>query len=153
MEPWRTPDQKAKLEAANQELKKRAVERLRVAEAKLAEARRMTDRTTRRQCLEEVESALTAFRNANLAIGFNELDLADRLTEPRTVSGHRRHIPREVKIAVYERCGGRCVECEATYPLHIDHMVPLARGGSDGVSNLQVLCDRCNLRKGARQSG
>lgn len=32
--------------------------------------------------------------------------------------------------------------------LHIDHIYPVALGGSDLPLNLQVLCDRCNLAKG-----
>lgn len=33
---------------------------------------------------------------------------------------------------------------------HIDHIVALARGGANEVANLQLLCPRCNLKKGAR---
>ncbi|WP_199318875.1 HNH endonuclease signature motif containing protein [Leptolyngbya sp. FACHB-541] len=30
---------------------------------------------------------------------------------------------------------------------NFDHMVPLARGGLNDVTNLQLLCQPCNLRK------
>lgn len=33
---------------------------------------------------------------------------------------------------------------------HYDHVIALAAGGQHCVENLQVLCPRCNLRKGAR---
>jgi 5-methylcytosine-specific restriction endonuclease McrA len=33
---------------------------------------------------------------------------------------------------------------------HIDHMVPLARGGAHRVENLCVACPSCNLRKGKK---
>ncbi|MCQ6280065.1 HNH endonuclease [Bacillus sp. EB600] len=31
---------------------------------------------------------------------------------------------------------------------HVDHIVSLAKGGSNDLSNFQILCRRCNLRKG-----
>jgi 5-methylcytosine-specific restriction endonuclease McrA len=33
---------------------------------------------------------------------------------------------------------------------HIDHIMPLARGGSDGPENLQLLCPPCNVSKGPK---
>lgn len=33
---------------------------------------------------------------------------------------------------------------------HIDHVVPIARGGAHELANLQLLAPICNLRKGAR---
>jgi 5-methylcytosine-specific restriction endonuclease McrA len=39
-------------------------------------------------------------------------------------------------------CGGRATT--------VDHQLPLARGGSNDVSNLLASCTRCNSRKGAR---
>lgn len=38
--------------------------------------------------------------------------------------------------------------CESSY--HIDHFVPLARGGEHRVGNLVISCPPCNLRKNAR---
>lgn len=32
--------------------------------------------------------------------------------------------------------------------LTIDHIVPLSRGGKNGLYNLQVCCNNCNTRKG-----
>jgi len=47
-----------------------------------------------------------------------------------------------------------CVSCEKLdeHPVLLlaDHIVPRARGGTDELSNLQPLCDTCNLKKGAR---
>jgi 5-methylcytosine-specific restriction endonuclease McrA len=54
--------------------------------------------------------------------------------------------------AQYARQRGRCFWCRAkvgnTY--HVDHVVPLARGGSDAPENLVVACPSCNLAKHAK---
>jgi 5-methylcytosine-specific restriction endonuclease McrA len=60
----------------------------------------------------------------------------------------RQPIPREVRLAVYERDGGRCVLCEATFDLQYDHVLPVARGGASTVENVQLLCAPCNRAKG-----
>jgi 5-methylcytosine-specific restriction endonuclease McrA len=58
-----------------------------------------------------------------------------------------------VRMAVAERDNWTCQECGRPVTrrdLHIDHVVPRAAGGSDEPSNLQVLCEPCNLKKGTR---
>jgi 5-methylcytosine-specific restriction endonuclease McrA len=35
-------------------------------------------------------------------------------------------------------------------PFHIDHIVPVSRGGSNRDDNLCVACAPCNLRKSAK---
>lgn len=45
---------------------------------------------------------------------------------------------------------GKCLVCGTRDDLTVDHVVPLSRGGSNGVSNLQPLCGPCNSRKGRR---
>ncbi len=74
--------------------------------------------------------------------------------EPARIDGAgprapRTAIPREVRRAVWERDGGRCAACGATFDLQYDHVIPLALGGASTVDNLQVLCAPCNQEKGA----
>ncbi len=69
-----------------------------------------------------------------------------------TRSRVRRPIPRDVRRVVWERDGGRCVDCGAAFDLQYDHVIPLALGGADTVENLQVLCAPCNQAKGAALS-
>lgn len=44
---------------------------------------------------------------------------------------------------------GACIYCVASIKAvyHIDHVIPLSRGGRNDRSNLQLLCPRCNMRK------
>ncbi|AFZ46291.1 HNH endonuclease [Cyanobacterium stanieri PCC 7202] len=59
-------------------------------------------------------------------------------------------IPPEVRKYIYQRDNYRCQSCgkqnqETT--LNIDHIIPLAKGGSNDMSNLQTLCAKCNQQK------
>ena len=69
---------------------------------------------------------------------------------PAAAAAARPGIPLGVKRRVWQRCGGRCVECGAADLLEFDHVIPLAMGGSGGERNLQLLCAECNRSKGAQ---
>lgn len=83
----------------------------------------------------------------------------------------RKYIGADISDRLRERQGGRCAVCGETMtrqpdnpdarpmsravamtPLFetIDHIVPLAKNGTDDESNLQLACGRCNRKKGAR---
>lgn len=66
------------------------------------------------------------------------------------VATRRAAIPRAIQREVWQRDGGKCVECETKERLCFDHIVPFSRGGSNTVRNLQLLCERCNGSKGNR---
>ncbi len=65
-------------------------------------------------------------------------------------SGASRSIPQQIKIEVWQRDQGRCVQCGAQEYLEYDHVIPFSMGGATSAVNLQLLCRKCNLSKRAR---
>jgi HNH endonuclease len=59
----------------------------------------------------------------------------------------RERVPLEMRRHVFERDGGKCLECGSGFDLQYDHVLPVARGGATSAENLQLLCGDCNRRK------
>ena len=59
----------------------------------------------------------------------------------------RKPIPQNVKDQVWNRDGGKCVECGSKERLEFDHIIPHSKGGADTYRNLQLLCQSCNGKK------
>lgn len=53
-------------------------------------------------------------------------------------------------LDLFDEQDGKCVACgiELGDNFHLDHIVPLSRGGLNVDSNVQLLCPSCNLSKG-----
>lgn len=61
---------------------------------------------------------------------------------------HNRLIPTNVKQQVYARDKGKCIKCNSNVNLHYDHIIPFSKGGSSiDANNIQLLCQKCNLKK------
>jgi len=74
---------------------------------------------------------------------------ANRAAKKRNAEGF--YTPQDIE-RINARQNYKCVECgwSTKYERHVDHIMPLALGGSNWPSNLQVLCPICNLKKGAK---
>jgi len=60
------------------------------------------------------------------------------------------HSQRDIE-ALHKLQRGFCAACKVKLQaFHVDHIVALARGGTNDRLNLQLLCPPCNLRKGAK---
>jgi hypothetical protein len=87
---------------------------------------------TEEKALEKLRQEVEAFE------AFERLDPTPR--EP---------IPEHVKMFVWQRDRGRCVKCGSQERLEYDHVISLAKGGSNTERNLQLLCESCNRTKGS----
>jgi len=95
-------------------------------------------------------------RSSDSRVGARNASTLDRppcATNPRA-------IPAAVRDAVLADSDGRCEyvsssgrRCDATMHLQIDHIVPIARGGTSARANLRVLCGRHNRVEAERLLG
>jgi hypothetical protein len=65
-------------------------------------------------------------------------------------SSSRRSLGIQKVTSVLIRDDCRCVRCGAREDLTIDHIVPVSKGGTDWIVNLQVMCRSCNSKKGVK---
>jgi 5-methylcytosine-specific restriction endonuclease McrA len=96
----------------------------------------------------------------------SELNAVQREYRKNNPEKHRAHLAkrrRQIKVAsdnytaddvkaLYKTQRGKCAEpsCRADLKktkYHVDHIMPLALGGTNGAENIQLLCPRCNIRK------
>lgn len=55
-------------------------------------------------------------------------------------------------LEIREKQRGRCAYCRVklkNVSEHVDHIVPLSKGGGNGRRNIQLLCETCNVQKHA----
>jgi 5-methylcytosine-specific restriction endonuclease McrA len=72
-----------------------------------------------------------------------------RYNKQQTHNPDSETIPRDARLFVWQRDGGRCRNCGSTTELHFDHIIPRSWGGSSLAENVELLCKQCNLKKGA----
>ena len=71
----------------------------------------------------------------------------------KTVHKTKRDVNLRIRFIVMQRDNFKCCACGASpakdpsVELHIDHIIPWAKGGETVLQNLQTLCSKCNLGK------
>ena len=71
-----------------------------------------------------------------------------------------RHIPAELRDAVFVRDGGKCTfvgvdgrSCDSCHGLEVDHVLPFSLGGEHSLSNLRLRCRTHNRLEAERVLG
>ena len=91
-------------------------------------------------------NALNAFINAINGAVMDEKLKGETTENPRSINYRTR-------FKIMQRDNFKCCICGASpssqpgVVLHIDHIVPCAKGGTATMENLQTLCSKCNLGK------
>lgn len=78
--------------------------------------------------------------------------LADNIADVKSEAQERATLRPSVRYAVLRRDQFTCQYCGARAPevrLHVDHVLPVCRGGGNDPANLKTACAACNLGKGA----
>jgi len=93
---------------------------------------------------------------------FNEINLkrivdsvstkrVDKETYKRLVNAERGLLSDSMRYDVLRRDNFRCVLCGMSAKdgaiLHVDHIIPISKGGKTEYSNLRTLCEKCNIGK------
>ena len=88
-----------------------------------------------------------------MLVSFNSISRShlDKETYRKLSQVERGEVSDSLRYDVLNRDGFRCVICGASanegVRLHVDHIIPIAKGGKSEISNLRTLCERCNIGK------
>jgi len=104
---------------------------------------------------QEIVSGVSFEGAVSIKRRFEGLGLRAKVREGRpparvSPSSPRQPIPESVRHEVWRRDGGRCVDCGERELLEFDHVIPLSKGGSNTARNIELRCQECNRKKGAR---
>ena len=96
--------------------------------------------------LMEIEYMIEALR---ILVEPDFIPLEDIDSNLKEENNSSRYIPSNVKISVWRRDHGKCVDCGSKEKLEYDHIIPITKGGSNTERNIQLLCEKCNRKKSA----
>jgi len=79
------------------------------------------------------------------------LQEAENALQREFIQKERELLTPKLRYKILRRDGFRCKQCGSTeadgVKLHVDHIIPVSKGGKSIESNLQTLCHRCNMSK------
>lgn len=144
----------------DEEKRARAAEYRRRYNEKNADAIRAARKARYESEKDSVKAAVTEWRSVNREAhkaavkryrarnpDIKRAEKAKRRAKKREVGGT--YTQADVK-RLFDAQSGLCAYCKTTlHRYEVDHVMPLALGGSNDAENIQLLCGPCNRKKGA----
>lgn len=84
--------------------------------------------------------------NTISTFALDEFDPEHNENKKYHAGAHSRFIPEGLRTQIWKRAKGMCENCGSNFALEIDHVIPFARGGTNDLWNLRLLCRNCNAR-------
>ncbi len=107
-----------------------------------------------KKCTKEVIDFKKSLGGSLEAYGGNDEKMSNQIqrwiNHTRIITPKRSPIPQSFRHEIFKNANYKCQDCGVSKdecPLEIDHIVPVAQGGSDELSNFQALCVVCNRAK------
>ena len=105
---------------------------------------KVNERKTGQFSMTEIEACINSIARSRL----------DKSTYSRVAAVERGEVSDSLRYDILRRDNFCCTICGVSSSvgarLHVDHIVPIAKGGKSVPSNLRTLCERCNIGKGAK---
>ena len=107
-----------------------------------------------KRALKEIDAPVPALIKVKEAQPHSQSLRRETLTD-RNAAGRvsRPYLPSTIRHAVFLKSQGKCSNCGTGRAIEIDHIVPVAMGGSSEIGNLRILCRSCNQRSAIERFG
>ncbi len=95
---------------------------------------------------------MAGYRNATFTVGDNGSLIWHkvRCSKSRRPSCNSRIDVSDIRTAIFNRDGNRCVYCGSEQDLHLDHVMPKSIFPWHDIYNIVTACKKCNYKKGKR---
>lgn len=92
------------------------------------------------------------FTSSDILQGLQQLSRQNDIKQSKEYQ--RKIMTDSLRYDIMKRDGFRCKLCGASasdgLKLHVDHIIPVSKGGKTESHNLRTLCEQCNLGKGSK---
>lgn len=107
--------------------------------------------STRKEYYENNKQKMRAKQKQWYAANKDRVNVYSKNRRARTKNVPGSFSPSDIR-SLLESQKGKCWWCgkDLNGAYHVDHRIPLAKGGSNGPDNLCIACPKCNLSKGAK---